>query len=380
MKRLLLLTLLCLALVSTSTAAVTRLPMTVVRTWLTVEAAVDGRNCRFLVDTGSPSTVVSARTAAALGIAGNATTTVGTSDGTEATMRRAVVGRMMLGDRLLTDLPVLVASDTVLDCFEIDGILGGDILRRYVVRLSLRDNYMLLADRRSEAGDIDRKRSVRMRLKHNKSYCARNYVRGAKGKYRVWALFDTGAGSVSFECWEWLHEQNALTDLHVAEGYGTSSGLMGSNVVSRRAVAMFAVPHFEFAGVDIRNIPVRSGRSSILGTQLLKWGDVVLDYPGRRIYYLADDDRVEAGDGSAGVVNIYPAFDAWRGVVVGSVWDPSLAGRVRSGDRIVRIDDMPTDSMSVCDFYRNTYKAGQTRFTIETADGETEHITMNIID
>lgn len=379
MKGLLLSSLLSLSLVSMSTAAVTRLPVEQVRSWLTVEIAVDGQAGRFMVDTGSPYTIVSSRFAESVGLAGGRTENIGTFNGEQTPVSHTVVGTVALGDRTLTGRSVLVADNTVLDCFGIDGILGGDILRRYVVRLSLRDDYMLLADRRSEAGDVDRKHSVRMRLRYNKTYCARNYVRGAKGRCRVWALFDTGSGGVSFECWERLHQQNALTDLHVSEGYGMSGGLMGNNVVSHRAEARFAVPHFEFAGVDIRNIRVQSDRISILGTQLLEWGDVVLDYPGRRIYYLADDDHVEAGDGSAGVANIYPAFDSVRGVVVGSVWDESLIGIVEAGDRITAVDDMPVSRMSVCDFYRYTYKAGRTQFTIETSGGE-RRIIMNHIE
>lgn len=364
----------------TSTAALTRLPVTMIRTWLTVEAVVDGRECRFVVDTGSPATVLSARTAADLGIAGDAAATIATYDGTVATMRRAEVESIGLGDRVLTGWRVLIADDTVLDCFGIDGIIGGDILRRYVVRFSMRDGYVILADRLSEIGAVDRRHSARMRLVNNKSYCARCYLCGAKGKYPVRLLFDTGAVELSLGEWERLHGKGVLTDLHMSDGYGVSSGLAGGGVVADAVQMLAVVPQLRFAGVDMHNVPVQSGRKSLIGLSLLQCGDVVADYPGRRIYYVADEVPVSVGDGVVQVVNIRPAFDAVRGVVVGSVWDPALVGRVSAGDRIVRIDDMPTEAMSVCDFYRHTYKAGQTRFTIETADGESEYIMMNITE
>lgn len=382
MKRLLLLVVLCSAIVPTATAGVTRLPMTVVRTWLTVEVAIEGHTYRFMVDTGAPLTVVSARVAAERNIVAGDVTEMNTTNGVPAAMRHAVVGRMTLGDRELTDWHILVADNTILDCFDIDGIIGGDILRRYVVRFCARDGYILLADNLLEAGAVDRRHSVRMRLINNKSYCGYSYIRGAKGKCPVWLLFDTGAAGLSLGCWERLAERGALSDLHVAEGYSIVGGLMGNGVASHTAQALAVAPVLRFAGVDIRNMPVQSlqqEQKSIIGVALLQWGDVVADYRGRRIYYVVDGQSVSAGDGAAVTFNLRPAFDAGRGVIVGSVWDTDLLGRVRVGDRISSVDGMPTDSMNVCDFYRLDFKIGQTQLCIETDAGE-EYITMNIIE
>ncbi len=353
--------------------------MTVVRTWLTVEVAIDGRNCRFLVDTGSPWTLLSARTAAESGIVGYSSMEIGTYNGVRASMRMAVIGRMTIGDRELAGHQVLVADDTVLDCFDIDGIIGGDILRRYVVRFSVRDGYMMLADRLPEVGEVERKHSVRMRLRNNKTYCARSYLSGIGKRHPVWLLFDTGAVGLSLAEWSRLCEKEALADLHVADGYDMSSGLLGNSGVPHTAQALAVAPKVRFAGVDIFNMPVESGRKSVIGVALLQWGDVVADYRGRRIYYVVDEDPVSAGDGAVHAMNIRPAFDVERGAVVGSVWDTGLTGSVRAGDRISHIDHTPTDSMTICDFYRMTFKPGETVLSVE-ANGTETHITMNIIE
>lgn len=115
------------------------LPMIAVR--------VNGRDARFLIDTGAPNIVLDAGFAQSLGLVtsnGGQGTFAG---GEHAQTMRATVGRLDLGSWQLSNVPASVLPLPALGGPHIDGILGSALLTHFLTTLDYRNGELILEDR-----------------------------------------------------------------------------------------------------------------------------------------------------------------------------------------------------------------------------------------
>ncbi|QYM79930.1 aspartyl protease family protein [Horticoccus luteus] len=137
----------------------TELPTQFLGNYLIVEAKWEKRRpARFIIDTGSSVTLVSAEFAASQGIKGPAggvpAAHVRSADGTVATLPGTVLRRLKLGDALFESVPALVYDCSAISAHlgvQIDGILGFPLFRETILTLDYPHSRVLLAPRHSPA-------------------------------------------------------------------------------------------------------------------------------------------------------------------------------------------------------------------------------------
>lgn len=306
---------------------------------------------RFIFDTGSPRTVITESLRDELCLAPVGTLSLGDFEGHGAEVGIVRMDSLRMGAALFRDLETVVLPDSslIFPCFRVDGIAGCDLLRRFVVRMPNADSTISFATDRCAFGIPGKRRSCRMYLDTG---CPHIAVRlcNANRRLKTYVRFDTGSPdfyNYSYsEGDRWL-EKGFTADLRWAWGYASSMGWTNRTVRAHHFRA--TVPLFEIAGTGIAGVPLEStyGNCDILGSRLLDWGKVVLDFPRRRFRFLPHANTAPAAVPQP-LYNFVPWIVAGE-LVVGTVWDETLRDVIGPGDRIAAIGGVPW-SGDICPF------------------------------
>jgi len=346
------------------------LPYTSVRGLYVVTVETPAGAHRFAFDTGASRTVVSERLGRMLKAAATGRTEAFDYEGHRRTIPCIRIPRLRMGEALYTDIPadVLPDSSYIFSCLGLDGVVGSDLLRRFVVRMPNADSTITLADDIRTLGEPDRRRAVRCSFAGGCPLVVLR-VRNGRSGMKIRAKFDTGSTAL-FDCrydeCRTMAAKGILRNVRRTVGHSGNLGWTNRSVVGEamRGIA----PALEIAGNDLGAVPVATthGRHSILGCALFRWGRVVIDYPGRRFWLLPHADAPAPPDTS--VRNIGAALDGGR-LVVGQVWDESLAEIVSPGDRIVRIGTKEVPEGDPCAVVRGELYGDKPEMVVERRDG-----------
>lgn len=150
------------------------------------------------------------------------------------------------------------------------------------------------------------------------------------------------------------------------EGHSGNLGWTNRSVVGEAVRGV--IPEFVLAGNTLAGMPleVTHGGHSKLGCGVFRWGTVVIDYPGRRFWLLPHAEQPGPPDVSVSGVTV--ALDGGR-LVVGQVWDETLADRVAPGDRIVFLGTVEVSRVDPCAVIRGEIRGDKPQMTVERKDG-----------
>lgn len=321
---------------------------------------------RFLFDTGASHTAVSESLCRVLALAGDRTTEVSDFDGFHDRLALVRLPWLRLGDAECRNLKAYVLPDTsyLVRCVGLDGIVGGDLLRRFVVRLT--DSTVTLA-RDIRALGLDPGRAGRIDIERNRPF-VRLRLRGGSAEEESLALFDSGSSGFFNcpydECTQ-LIERQVLAD--VRRTFGRTARVGWNNRSAEREAVRAVVPELLLAGATLKRFPIDEthGRTGKLGTALLHCGEVAIDYPGRRFWFTpaagaAPPEAVRYGVGFA---------LAGTHLIVGQVWDEALEGLVAPGDRVIRIGSLDVSEVDPCTYICGELRPDKPEITVERSDG-----------
>lgn len=325
---------------------------------------------RFVFDTGASHTVVSEHLSRLLGAEAAGETTAADFEGHRMTVRRVRIPYLRMGEAdyrgVVAD--VLPDSSYLFACLGADGIVGSDLLSRFVVRMPNADSTITLTDDVRTLPEVAGRRACRLAFA---GPCPLVPIRVRSGRRSMKTLvkFDTGASGLFYcrydECRS-MARRGLLDRVRRTVGH---SGHLGVTNLSQVGETMRGVaPCAESGGLLFDSLPVVSTRGGFgkLGCAILDRCRVVVDYPGGRFWLLPSAER-SAGF-AAWVTNVTVALDGGR-LVVGQVWDEGLAGTVAPGDRIVRLGTVDVSDADPCAVLRGELRADCPEITVERADG-----------
>lgn len=343
-----------------------------------VETAAGPR--RFAFDTGASRSCISGALCRALGLAPAGQHTVGDFEGHRSAIARVKIPSLKLGEAFYEDVEAYVLPDSsyVFRCLGLDGIVGGDLLRRWAVRISAADSTITLAGDARLLGAADRRQSVRFTWSGNRPMLRLRVCDGAV-RTDTYAIFDSGSAGFfdcrDFECAS-LSERGILRDCRRTAGHSGNLGWTNRSAV--REVLSAVIPSLEVAGSMLGGVPVEAtyGNVSKFGLGILHWGTVVIDYPRRRFYLLPCDPP--PGPPVRSCRNVAVALDGGR-LVVGQVWDEGLVGLIAPGDRIVRLGTLDVSQVDPCAVIRGEVRGDRPEMTVERPDGTLVTVFVKIL-
>jgi len=313
---------------------------------LVVPVTIHGKSYRFILDTGAPNTISRELYEALKPEVIDKVQVIDQSGKTDS-LNIVSVKELWLGNVLFEGIPTLVAKDgSVFDCFEVDGLIGSNMLADAIVRFSSRDSSITLTDAISRLA-LNKKQSSRLRLSPGQSNPYIEVTLKNQKTVKEVLLFDTGADTfydMAISSFNQFRPYAIFS--RVEDGYGSNTvGLHG--VADSSLVYRVKTPVIMINGVTFRNATAQTtdNSHSRIGRDLLDHGIVTVDYRHKKFYFEAfkeDNDLLEKLPG------FNPSFINNQ-YAVGIIWSAQLRKSISTGDQIISIDGTNYEQITLCE-------------------------------
>ncbi len=309
----------------------------------------NGKSRRFLLDTGAPTTISkSLYKELNVGAIGNKIAI--DVSGLEGSMQVVTLPEIQIGKIVFNDIPSLVSPEVELfTCYNLDGVIGSNLLRNSIVHFDSKKKVIILTDDDSRFDGISTELFLdsAQSSPHIKLYLENDARKMRVGESNV--LFDTGDRvfyTHSIHIYKKILEAG-LDGLFekIGEGNGISSGIGLHGLAEDQDHYLLKLPGLIINGMAFTNLTVETthSESSRIGTELLKYTKVTLDYKNKKIYL-----NPYGIDMTAPQWGIAPSFKNDK-LIVGMIWDSSLKDQINVGDEILKFGNIDCRNLKICD-------------------------------
>lgn len=373
---LLLLTLLLLPAGRVAADVYVKLPYEMVNGKMIINANVDGLQGRFVFDTGAPFYITQAW-ADSLKHGSNGSQGIIDAAGNEFSVSKTTVNALVLGDSSTVAFRNIKANvipkGNIVERLGVNGIVGSDIFTDYILRIDSRQHCIIITD------DLSRLH-VNLRAKMAMETNGQNIpfvTVNLGGGIIETAMFDSGDDclvSPGIDVASEMGQGNPAVSI-LSYGRGSNGvGMGGASSVTERVRLL--LKDFRMGTAKFRNLATVSigGSGTRLGTRLLDYGIVTIDFQHPAFYYEAYSPQpvdlykpawnldITYGDG-------YP--------VVAGVWADTKAGfdaMPAIGDRITAVNGVALKPVSLAEALKGNLlhiKEEQATLTLTNAAGKT---------
>ncbi len=226
-------------------------------------------------------------------------------------------------------------KNSVINCFQLDGIIGSNMLRNSIVQINLETKKVILTDNKKRL-DLNSRNSQKIKFINNQSspYIWIKLKGNSTAKEQV--LIDTGAESLysmsrgNFKIFE---NKNILKSASQAKGF-SSVGMFGKPKTELHHRIL--LPLLKIGKIEIKNYLTQTSNSdnSAIGANLLNYGIITLDYKNKRFYFKPKNKEVSLKSKHYGFSK---GIDGNK-LIIGFVWDKDLKNKLHYGDEILEIN------------------------------------------
>lgn len=343
-----------------------------------VRLKIQGEFYDFMLDTGAPL-LITKKLSEKLGFETLEKIPVSDQSDKMDTMEVVLVDQFLFGGVTFKNAPALVAKDNpILECFEIDGLIGSNVLKDAVVQINKQDKEVLISNDKSLLKLPKVSSELFLDPVQSGPYF-KIQLKGKKGRANEQLLFDTGMDALydlSESHYKIFNEKVDVFE-HVEEGYGNNSfGLHGA--ADNSQYLRGEIPKMKIGKFTIQNVAfaLTKDKNSRIGNELLDYGVVTVDYLNRMFYVEPTKKKIEHVEPR---FPINPTYSNGK-FVVGIIWDKNLEDKMSIGDEIISINDQEYKGSTLCDLMmkNSIFKdASVNQLTITYIhDGQEETITI----
>jgi hypothetical protein len=320
--------------------------------FIIVSVTIKGENYRFLLDTGAPN-CVSKALQQKLNYKILERMPISDVNGVTDSMTVLSMDELVFGGVTFNNTPALILDNpSFIDCMKIDGVIGSNMLRNSIVRFSYADSSITLTDNINKL-NLSEKYASEMTLHPIQSnpYIDINIIGEEEGQEKL--LFDTGfTGFYDLSDRNYqLFKEYPIFNIE-AEGFGRSAiGFHGNGEDFK--IYRLRLPTMELNGVFFQNVTTETstGDNSIIGHDILKYGNATVDYKNKKFYFEPFKNNVDLTEKH---FSITPRVDENK-IFVGIIWDNALKDRVEIGDQIIAIDALNCEHIDACDVFKPNF-------------------------
>ena len=324
---------------------------------LIVPVTINGKTYNFLLDTGASFTISDELFKELnLEIIGNQETR--DVSGKVMKMRVISLPELHLQGITFLDTPGYVFHEEspditdILKCFGIDGIIGSNMLRNSVIQFNLRSKHILISNNFWQIPKNKVVKSQKMKLSPAQSSPFIRVAHQQIGRKRIgnYVLFDTGASdfyTMSMHSYNWLNSRVDMTKIAESEG-SFAWGIHGP--AEKQPHLLLIIPELNINKTIFNDVVATTTNTiSLMGTKLLQYGKVTLDYK-RKFFYFEPFENINTDELSQRPRAILPTMQNGK-LVVGIIWDKALESQINLGDEILSINGINIQTMSVCELF-----------------------------
>lgn len=351
----------------------TTIPYTEIKEKIIIDAVIDGRTYKFMLDTGAPM-IIFKKLSDDLKLSKLNDMVIKDQSNKKDTMTAVILPKIKIGGVTFNNIPTLLSDSPVIECFGIDGIIGSNVLRNSAVQFSSKNKTVTITDLPKRL-QLKSKPSKLILDAQSNPYIWINQT-NEKINVREQLLFDTGMDrfyDISMPIY--TEHSEKFTHLNViAKSSGTfSMGIHGNADVKENF--KFLLPELTINNVDFKNVITETtyDSNSRIGATLLKYGIVTVDYKNKKFYFDPFEDKKNF-DLSAKEWPFNATLIEGK-LAIGILWDSTLEKDIKLGDFILQIDEVNYEKMTICDLIRSSISNIQKdRATITLKDAVTGQI------
>lgn len=320
-----------------------------VRGKIIIPVEIEGKTYSFLFDTGAPNLITKTLSRK---ISSKPLDLINVRDANDSNRKLEVISipSIAIGSAEFESIPTIVNdpdSNFILDCFQVDGIIGSNMVRKSVVHIDS-ENQIFSVSNDSKAFNLKGLESIELSLSDGQSSPYMWIRLKGEGKALEYVLFDTGMQGfydMSLDNYDKLQKLGAFEESE--SGRGTKSiGLFNSS--ETRKHYRVTIPQIDIGSFDFRNVRTvtMSADRSRIGSEILKYGKVTIDYKNSRLYF---EPLEEPRDLYEKELGFSPTVRDGE-VIVGIVWSEELPEKLNYGDKILSINDKKISGEDPCEF------------------------------
>ncbi|MCD0488200.1 retroviral-like aspartic protease family protein [Pedobacter sp. MC2016-14] len=319
------------------------IPYELVNGVMFVTVEIEGLKRKFLFDTGAPVQITPELFKILKPkVDGKASTTDAT--GKKSSLPIVILKALKINQLSFAGIPALVSGSNLYACWQVDGVIGSNLLRNSIVQLVPGRKVIILTDMEDKLA-LNKKSQIALVAGEPQSYPYFKIQLGDKADLEVG--FDTGARTL-LSLTEKDAKQFVAKDVVelISRGYGSNRmsifGLQAADSLSR-----CSVPKLSIAGCNFNNLVTETSKSSHtrIGAKLLDYGIVTLDFIHHFFYFEPVRNHIDLKE------QLWPVkpIVSENKLVIGVVWDKAK-GKVLAGEQIVEIDGVSCENMNLCDW------------------------------
>ncbi len=342
-----------------------------------IPVTINGRNYRFLLDTGAPN-LISKRILTELNIAASDSAKIKDANNQSNTMETALIPSINLGSIERKDNLVLVSdldNHFILKCYKFDGFIGSNFFTNSILKIDLNNKKIIVTDDIKKLEQHSKPSKLKLVGGQNAPYIKISFANN-KRKATEELLVDTGMDGfyeMSNRAYGIFSKENIFEELSRSNGGGTI-GLFGPTPMKEQVLSKSKAIKVNDTTFENLIFTTTDDDNSRLGFDLLKYGTMVLDFRNKNFYFEADkkitfDHKPPVF--SPTIVN--------NKFAIGFVWDKNLREQLHYGDEIIRIADYKFPEMDFCDIVQMKKELKiMTSYEMEVKNKDNQTTTLKI--
>ena len=342
-----------------------------------VPVTINGKTYNFILDTGAALTI-SDRLFKELNLPIIGQTEIKDVAGRGKEMKFILLPELHLQGITIINTPTCVhheeSSDffNLFECFEIDGIIGSNELRNSVIQFDERNKQVIISDNFFK---IPKKKVVKAQKMELTPLSNPLITIGLQKEQKIGdrVEFDTGSSefyTMSMYTYNWLNGRTDVTK--IAEGEGSFVwGLHGT--LENQQHLLLNIPELHLRNKTFNDVIVTTtNTTSLIGTQLLQYGKVTLDYKKKRFYF-EPFYNINTDELSERPRAILPTLQNKK-LVVGIIWDKALESIINLGDEVLSINGFDIQAIDTCEYLTRDFTSSNEELILELRDINTGKI------
>lgn len=317
------------------------LPYRMVANKIIVDINIEGKTFPFVFDTGGTTALIDSL-CDALNLKHEGAIDIRDVTGSKLTYQKAFVKEVNLpgSDITFHDYAFMaLPTPSSVQHFGAVGLLGSDLWQNYIVHFDTERKVIVISSPDTP---------VAIEAKYQTPFTANSgwypVMSLAFGDRKIDATFDSGAYgllSLKEDDYYYLYSWNQTKLLE--RGFGRGPSGVGGNavVVPRMETKRVLVAPIQIGAATLEHViteELTTATRTLIGVQLLKYGEVTIDYSRRMFYFVPFRNPTQAEQTFSNI-----AFNITDGqLCVSTIWGTDLRTKIRVGAPVTRINGKPT--------------------------------------
>lgn len=327
------------------------MPFEVFHGHIIVQAEIQGTTHRFLFDTGAPNMI---RGEFLSSNVKPKSQKISDSQNQKGKMALGIIDSLTLGGVSFYGYAALdhdFSDNFPFSCYDIVGFIGSNLFRDLIVKIDWKGQRLIVTDDLAKVNPNTI--PIKMKLVGSQLLPYISLSLGDDKKTNVPVLVDIGYNhqlTLSKKEYEKKTQKRVFSQVIDLEGIG-STGIYGSASSNQYAVT---ANYIGVGSVDLKNMNIAtSNGSSKIGTGLLEYGDMILDYKHKHFYFESNEKVVD-------FTKELPAYTPSvkdKKMVIGFIYREDLKTKMKPGDQIISVDGVDINNLAPCDMLKISPRA-----------------------